>query len=115
MAALSGRLVLGGWSWWDLLGPGVLVAAQPFTEWTIHVLLLHLRPRTIGGLRIDPLVSRKHRAHHADPKDLELVFIPLPTLVALLAGLAAVCLGAFSLGRGFTTLVAALAILLTYE
>ena len=113
--ALAGRLAIGGWSWWDLLGPAVLVAAQPFTEWTIHVFLLHFRPRRIGRLRVDPLVARKHRAHHADPKDLPLVFIPMPTLLGLLAGLAAVCLAALPLERGLTTLVAALAILMTYE
>ena len=113
--ALAGRLAIGGWSWWDLLGPTVVVAAQPFTEWTIHVFLLHFRPRQLGRLRVDPLVSRKHRAHHADPKDLELVFIPMPALLGLLAGLAALCLVALPLERGLTTLVAALAILMTYE
>ena len=115
LAAVAGRVAIGGWSWWDLLGPAVVVAAQPFTEWTIHVFLLHFRPRTIGRVRIDPLVSRKHRAHHADPKDLPLVFIPLPALASLVAGIAAVCLAALPLERGLTTLVAALAVLATYE
>jgi sterol desaturase/sphingolipid hydroxylase (fatty acid hydroxylase superfamily) len=115
LAAVGGRLAIGGWSWWDLLGPGVVVAAQPFTEWTIHVFLLHFRPRTLAGRRIDPLVSRKHRAHHADPKDIPLVFIPLPALAALVAVVSAICLAALPLERGLTTLVAALCVLLTYE
>jgi len=115
LAAVAGRLAIGGWSWWDLLGPGVVLAAQPFTEWTIHVFVLHFRPRSVGKVRIDPLVSRKHRAHHADPKDLPLVFIPLPALAFLAAGLAAICLAALPLERGLTTLVAALAVLATYE
>ena len=103
LAAVAGRVGIGGWSWWDLLGPAAVVAAQPFTEWTIHVVLLHFRPRTIGRLRVDPLVARKHRAHHADPRDPVLVFIPLPALAGL------------PLERGLTTLVAALAVLATYE
>ncbi|MHB8681267.1 MAG: sterol desaturase family protein [Acidimicrobiales bacterium] len=115
VAALAGRFVLGGWSWWDLLGPAILLAAQPFTEWLIHVFLLHFRPRTVAGRRIDPLVSRKHRAHHADPKDLDLVFIPLPALVALVLGLDALFLLALPLERGLTTLVAADAMLFLYE
>jgi sterol desaturase/sphingolipid hydroxylase (fatty acid hydroxylase superfamily) len=115
LGAFAGRLAMGGWSWWDLVGPGVVVAAQPFTEWTIHVFVLHLRPRTVAGRRIDPLVSRKHRAHHADPKDLPLVFIPLPALVGLVTVVAAICLAALPLERGLTTLVAALCVLFTYE
>lgn len=115
VAAVAGRVALGGWSWWDLLGPGIVVALQPFTEWTIHVFLLHFRPRTVGRVRIDPLVSRKHRAHHADPKDLELVFIPVPVVVGLLVGLSALCLAALPLERGLTTLAGALVVLATYE
>ena len=115
LAALAGRVALGGWSWWDLLGPAVVVALQPFTEWLIHVFLLHFRPKTIGRLRIDPLVAREHRAHHADPRDPVLVFIPLPTLGGLVAGLAAVCLVALPLERGLTTLVGALVVLAAYE
>lgn len=115
LGSVAGRLAIGGWSWWDLVGPGVVLVAQPFTEWTIHVFVLHFRPRTIGGRRLDPLVSRKHRAHHADPRDTALVFIPLPTLAGLVAGVSAICLGALPLERGLTTLVAALCVLLTYE
>lgn len=113
--AVAGRLYLGGWSWWDLLGPAVVLAAQPFTEWLIHVFLLHFRPRTVGRVRIDPLVSRKHRAHHADPRELSLIFIPLPALAGLVGGLAAITLAAMPLERGLTTLVMALAVLFTYE
>ena len=115
LAALAGRLAMGGWSWWDLMGPAVVLAAQPFTEWLIHVFVLHFRPRTLGAVRLDPLVSRKHRAHHADPRDENLVFIPLPALVGLVGGVAAICLAGLPLERGLTTLVAALAVLFTYE
>ena len=115
VAATIGRLYVGSYSWWDLLPPAVVLALQPFTEWLIHVFLLHFRPRTVGGYRIDPLVSRKHRAHHADPKDLQLVFIPGPALVGLLGGTAAVFLIPFSLPVGLSGLLGAYAMTLTYE
>ena len=35
-------------------------------------------------MEVDSLLARKHRAHHADPRDLPLVFIPWPALVWLL-------------------------------
>lgn len=115
VGTVAARFAIGGWSWWDLLGPAILLAVQPFTEWTIHVFLLHFRPRTVGRVTVDPLVSRKHRAHHADPKDLGLVFIPLPALAGLIGGLALFFSLALPLERGLTTLVAAMAMLGTYE
>ncbi|HEX3334250.1 MAG TPA: sterol desaturase family protein, partial [Acidimicrobiales bacterium] len=98
-----------------LLVPALLVAAQPFTEWLVHVFLLHFRPRTIGGRHLDPLVARKHRDHHADPKDLALVFVPMPALLLLVLGLAAVLLTTMPLSRGLSALAAAYAVLFTYE
>lgn len=115
LAAVGGRLYVGGYSLWDLLPPAVILAAQPFTEWLIHVLVLHFKPRALVGRRIDPLVSRKHRAHHADPKDLVLVFIPLQTLAGLLGGTAALLLLALPLGEALSGLVGAYAMTLLYE
>ena len=79
------RGALGGWSAWDALIPLIIVALEPFTEWVIHVVLLHWKPREVLGRRIDPLIARKHRAHHRDPKDAELVFVPMPVLLPSLA------------------------------
>jgi sterol desaturase/sphingolipid hydroxylase (fatty acid hydroxylase superfamily) len=83
------RAVVGGGSWWELLIPAALVALFPVIEWVIHVGILHWRPRNVAGLEVDSLLARKHREHHADPRDLPLVFIPwlLPAyvVVALLA------------------------------
>jgi hypothetical protein len=70
------RLALGGWRWWDLGIGAIILAAQPFTEWVIHVTVLHLKPIRIGGRSLDPLLSRRHRQHHADPKVLALVLVP---------------------------------------
>jgi sterol desaturase/sphingolipid hydroxylase (fatty acid hydroxylase superfamily) len=115
VAAIAGRLYVGEYSWSDLVPPVVVIALQPFTEWLIHVFLLHFRPRAIGGYKVDPLVSRKHREHHADPKDLRLVFIPNPAVAGLLAGTAAVFLVPFPLPAGLSGLVGAYAMTLTYE
>jgi sterol desaturase/sphingolipid hydroxylase (fatty acid hydroxylase superfamily) len=115
LAAVAGRAAVGQWSWWDLLVPALILAAQPFTEWLIHVFLLHFKPRTIAGRRVDPLVARKHRAHHADPKDTGLVFVPMPALLLLVLGLAAVLLPTLGLSRGLSALVAAYAMLFAYE
>lgn len=79
---LLARLLVGGFTAWDALIPVILLAAHPFTEWLIHVHLLHLRPRRVFGRLLDPVASREHRKHHRDPTDLPLVFIPLPTLLA---------------------------------
>jgi hypothetical protein len=79
------RLVLGRWRVWDLVvGIGVLTGA-PFAEWLIHVFVLHAKPKQAFGLRFDFYSARKHRAHHRDPRDARLIFIPAPILVGLLA------------------------------
>ena len=113
--SIAGRVVVGRWTWWDLLAPGILLAVQPFTEWNIHVFLLHFKPVTWRNRRLDPLVARKHRAHHADPKDLGLVFIPLPALFPLIGALALGFLAPLPLSRGLSALVGAYAMLFTYE
>jgi hypothetical protein len=115
VASVAGRLVVGDYSWWDLLAPGIVLALQPFTEWNIHVYLLHFKPVQRLGRTIDPLVSRKHRAHHADPKDLGLVFIPLPALFALLGGIAVGFLPTLGVAKGLSALIGAYAMTLTYE
>lgn len=79
-AALAARLAIGSWSWADLVAVAVFLALQPFTEWVIHVFMLHWKPRTLLGRTVDLDVATKHRQHHADPTDLELVFVPLRML-----------------------------------
>ena len=92
-----------------------VLAVQPFTEWNIHVYLLHFKPVTLRSRKVDPLVSRKHRAHHADPKDLDLVFIPMPALLLLIGALAVGFLAPLPLSRGLSALVGAYAMLFAYE
>jgi sterol desaturase/sphingolipid hydroxylase (fatty acid hydroxylase superfamily) len=75
-AFLAARVLIGGWSWRDAVVALGLVAAQPFTEWLIHVFLLHSKPRRLGALRIDLPTARMHRWHHRNPTVLEGVLIP---------------------------------------
>jgi Fatty acid hydroxylase superfamily len=82
--SVVGRIVVGGGSWWELFIPAALLAAFPVIEWVIHVGILHWRPRRLGPVEIDSLLARKHREHHADPRDLPLVFIPWQVLAWLL-------------------------------
>ena len=77
----AGRAAGPGGSW---LIPGGLVALFPVIEWVIHVGILHWRPRRVGPVEVDSLLARKHREHHADPRDIPLVFIPWPALAWLL-------------------------------
>ncbi|MGH3414547.1 MAG: sterol desaturase family protein [Marmoricola sp.] len=84
------RVLVGHWAVSDLWAPLVFVALFPFTEWGIHVSILHWRPRKVAGVYVDTLLAREHRRHHADPRDVPLVFIPWRALVwvILLVGLA---------------------------
>src|SRR4051812_10707128 len=59
--AVTARLVVGDWRLSDALTPVIMVAVFPFFEWIVHVCVLHWRPRHVGRLTIDPLLSRKHR------------------------------------------------------
>lgn len=87
-AAVAVRILLGRPSLGDAVVVAVVVAGWPLLEWVIHVFVLHSRP--VAGFALDWDVPRKHRAHHRDPWDPELVLIPLsgfavalPLLVAL--------------------------------
>ncbi len=116
LVAAGVRLFLGGWSWWDLVVVAGLIAAEPFVEWLIHVFILHWKPKRFLGRRLDPLVARKHRAHHSDPRKTEWIFVPLPVLAKAmpLTGLAYLLVFP-TLRLGMTAITAATAILLTYE
>jgi hypothetical protein len=84
VAAIVARALVGSGSRWELLIPAGLIALFPAIEWVIHVCILHWRPRRLGPVEVDSLLARKHREHHADPRDMPLVFIPWPALVWLL-------------------------------
>jgi len=110
------RVVVGGFHTFDAVLPLVVLAAFPFVEWVIHVFILHFKPFEVAGRRVDPLLAREHRAHHADPRDLPLVFIPTKVYLWLVPALTAVGLLAFGrVGLGLTFLVTTAAIGMVYE
>ena len=116
LATIALRVAMGRWSAADLIGPAGVLALEPFTEWLIHVHLLHFRPKVWRGRTIDPLIARKHRAHHQEPRDLHLVLVPTAVLRIGLPVAAALTLG---IGRfdphAVTGLAAGYAMLLAYE
>ncbi|MET3963535.1 sterol desaturase/sphingolipid hydroxylase (fatty acid hydroxylase superfamily) [Marmoricola sp. OAE513] len=116
VGAVVWRALEGDFRISDLLAPAIYVALFPVQEWLIHVFILHWRPRKIAGITIDSELARDHRAHHADPRDIPLVFIPWRSLIAVIAGLAAIGLLAFPrLGQGLTFIAVVAAAGLVYE
>ncbi len=116
VATLVLRGFMGRWSPADLIGPALVVAFEPFTEWLLHVHLLHRQPKKIGRVTVDPLAARKHRAHHADPRALELVLVPTAVLVlGLPIAAALVVLVSRAEPAAITGLAAGYAMFLTYE
>jgi hypothetical protein len=113
---LVARFSVGDWRWSDAVLPVALVAAFPVIEWVIHVCVLHWRPRRLGPVELDTLLARKHRAHHADPRDIPLVFIPWQVLAWLLPTYLALAFLAFPRdGLGLTFVVAVTALGFAYE
>jgi hypothetical protein len=116
VAALSGRIIIGDWQLTDALVPLVMIALFPFVEWMIHVFILHWRPKHLGRLTIDPLLAREHRAHHTDPRNIALIFIPTKALLWLLPLSVTIVLLAFPrLPVGLTYLVFGSVLALCYE
>lgn len=111
VGALATRLIVGHWTWADALVPVVMLALFPVLEWMIHVFILHWRPKRVARLTIDPLLARKHRAHHGDPRNIPLDFIPAPVfvwLVPLLLVIALIAIPRIELGLTFLIVISAL-------
>jgi hypothetical protein len=111
--AIVARFARGDWRWTDALVPAILLATFPVVEWLIHVFILHWRPRKVAGVLIDSELASKHRAHHRDPRDLPLVFIPWRSLIGVIAGLwliAAFVFPRFELGLTYVSCVAIIGI-----
>lgn len=113
---LAWRILAGPWTSGDAVIGAALLAVQPFFEWTFHLWVLHYRPVRILGRIVDFELARKHREHHADPSDVDLVFVPLRSLLALMALAVVGCLLAFpSTAGALTALTAGASLLLVYE
>lgn len=116
LGALTARIAVGDWQLTDVMLPALMLLAFPAVEWIIHVAILHWRPRSVGRFTLDPLLARKHREHHREPRQVELIFIPRQTLLWLIPTTVAVPLLVFSrLGLGLTFLVVLTGLGLVYE
>ena len=116
VGAVVTRALVGDWRLADTLTPLLLVAAFPVIEWVIHVCILHWRPRQLGPVAIDSLLARKHRAHHADPRDMPLVFIPWQVLTWLLPSYVVLAVFVFPrFGLGLTFMASVTALGFAYE
>ena len=114
--SLVARIVHGDWQLSDALLPAIMIAAFPAYEWMIHVFVLHWKPRRVGKIKIDSILAQKHRLHHADPRDVPLIFIPWQALPWIVPSTVAIAVFAFPrLGLGLTYLVAISAAGLIYE
>jgi hypothetical protein len=110
--AIVARVLRGGFTWVDAVIAGAILVSQPFTEWLIHVYVLHVRPGGPLTRALDWGAGRSHRLHHRDPEDLSWQFIH-PT--AVLGGFV---IDAILLAIGpqpGTYAVVAIAMTLTYE
>ncbi|WP_207842341.1 sterol desaturase family protein [Williamsia soli] len=96
-ASAAARVTVGDWVWTDILVPVAMILSFPVAEWLIHVFILHWRPRVLGRITVDSLLSRKHREHHSDPRNIPLIFIPWQVLCGVLP--LALVLGLFAFGR----------------
>lgn len=78
----AARAMLGPPGPSDLLAAAAAIGIWPIQEWVLHKYLLHLEPRTIAGIHVDPMFARVHRTHHADPRDVDTTLLPTPVIVA---------------------------------
>lgn len=116
LGAVVARLIVADWRWSDAVLPFVVLAVFPFFEWMIHVFVLHWRPRRIAGVTLDPVLARKHREHHADPRVMRLIFIPLQSLAgAFVSALIVAFVLIPRTGLGLTFLVVLFGIGVVYE
>ena len=110
------RVTTADWQVSDAVLPAIMVAVFPAYEWMVHVFVLHWKPRRIGPVTVDSILARKHRLHHADPRDVPLVFIPWQALFWIVPANIAIAAFAFGrLGLGLTFLVTISAAGLIYE
>lgn len=104
--AWIGRLLLGPPGPRDLVAATAAIAVWPLQEWFLHKYLLHLEPRTIAGIRIDPGFARAHRNHHADPRDIDMTLLPPKVIRDSLPFAAGIWVLAFGPSRAALTAMA---------
>ncbi|MFO0630041.1 MAG: sterol desaturase family protein [Polyangiales bacterium] len=87
------RARLGAPTAGDLVAALAVAAWWPLQEWAAHRWLLHLRPRDVAGVRLDPHFARVHRAHHRAPRRIAPTLLPLGVVLGAIPGSLAVFRG----------------------
>jgi sterol desaturase/sphingolipid hydroxylase (fatty acid hydroxylase superfamily) len=113
-AAVAARVAMGRFGKRDAAVIAGTVALEPFVEWLIHVNVLHLGPKRMRGRTFELPSSKKHREHHRDPRNPDILFVP--ALVPTLAGIAGINVALLRKPRAALTGVAtSFAFLTAYE
>src|SRR4051794_12183096 len=126
VALLVLRVLLGDPTWRDAVAAAAMIAVYPFGEWAIHVYLLHAKPFTLRGRRVDTMAARAHRAHHNEPNDLDMVLLywwqaallmllAMPLTVSVGAVLVTLVAGPVPLGVLITAALAGCCMIFLYE
>jgi hypothetical protein len=112
---LAWRALLGAFEARELLAFAAVAAWWPLQEWAAHRWILHLRPFTLGRLRIDPYFARRHRQHHAHPNRFRDVFLPARVVLGAWFVFAALLVPLLGQRAGVTALLAISCAALLYE
>ena len=78
------RLYAGDFRAWDAVVVAAVALYWPIQEWVLHAYVLHMRPRVVRGVTVDPTFAKYHRYHHAHPWVLERTFLPVRVLAPLI-------------------------------
>lgn len=90
----------------DLFAAAMAIGVWPVQEWVLHKYVLHLEPRTIAGRHVDPMFARRHRDHHAEPRDVDATLLPLQVIVGSMPVAAGLWLAVFGPRRAAITAMA---------
>lgn len=83
VVAAALRPLLGPFGLADALIVAAVVVYWPLQEWMLHKTVLHARPHTLLGVRVDTAAARAHRKHHRNPRDLAFTVLPGSSMVVL--------------------------------
>jgi hypothetical protein len=115
VAVVAIRAAWGRLSWIDGVILGAILLTQPFTEWLIHVYILHVQPgRGPLSNAFDKAAGIAHRLHHQDPYDLRWQFIHPRVVIGGLVFDATV-LAVFRNSAALTGVLAAVLLTTLYE
>ncbi|HVX68111.1 MAG TPA: sterol desaturase family protein [Mycobacteriales bacterium] len=112
---IAARMRMGRLRAADLGVAAGVMLVHPVAEWAVHVFVLHRRRVAADGRIKESFSARTHRQHHEDPKDVDLVLLPVSVTAGLVGGAVAAAASAPDRRRGATGAVVGLLSLLAYE